>query len=492
MFYRICNLLALNIELVFVFDGPKCPTKRGRSAGRRVDYKDRQLLKDVLRYFGIPFLEAPSEAEAQCCYLQRIGLVDAVWSQDSDCLMFGCTLWIRDHRIPKEDGYDNRNKAHTKKVAKTVRVVRADVLREKLRLRREGFVLIAMLVGGDYNTSGLDRCGPATAIRAAQAGLGVSLCKARNQSDCNQWTSRVLDSFFKREGINISVPLHFPNFETLQYYNEPLIDLNVDNNMELSRSYRRHVQEIEPIGTTSTRLNLWGPGYMEYVGPTLLTKFLTKFLVEQAISSSSENIHAIELVKRRHPKDVGIEHDADNAWTITFSPLRLTILTEEMFYEHPKVFWNTRNKNGEIVMYDPDYRVECDMPEYLLKNVFSSELNEKATLAKKVQRKRSRAGDRAESDREVFVTKKPREQGRPAKSQPSPIKTPQMPQTVLARSLNIPRQQGHATIDLTYLITIDDELHVPRMRDSALGSHFRNFDQEDADLQKALRLSKEA
>lgn len=94
------------------------------------------LLKELLLNFGIPYIDAPGEAEAECCHLQSLGLVDAVWSQDSDCLMFGCSLWLRDLRVPKEEGYDNRDKGHTKKAAKMVRVVRAETLREQHRLGR--------------------------------------------------------------------------------------------------------------------------------------------------------------------------------------------------------------------------------------------------------------------------------------------------------------------------------------------------------------------
>lgn len=181
MFYRICNLLTLGVELVFVFDGPDVLPKRGRKTdGRKVDRKDRELLKEVLQHCGIPAIDAPGEAEAGCCQLQNLGIVDAVWSQDSDCLMFGCTLWLRDHRVPKEEGYDNRNKAHTKKAAKEIRVVRADTLNKDHRLRREGCVLVAMLAGGDYDGTGLARCGADKALEAAQSGLGISVCRSKS------------------------------------------------------------------------------------------------------------------------------------------------------------------------------------------------------------------------------------------------------------------------------------------------------------------------
>jgi Holliday junction resolvase YEN1 len=127
MFYGICNLLRLNVELAFVFDGLNVPLKHGQKTGRyKIDRRDRELLKEVLKHFGIPAIDALGEAEAECCHLQKLGLVDAVWSQDSDCLVFGCTLWTRDHRQPREEGYGNRDKALTKKAAKEVGVVRAE------------------------------------------------------------------------------------------------------------------------------------------------------------------------------------------------------------------------------------------------------------------------------------------------------------------------------------------------------------------------------
>jgi Holliday junction resolvase YEN1 len=135
MFYRICRLRALNIQLIFVFDGPSRPWKRGKSGGGLIDYRERDLLKEMLTCFGIPFDEAPGEAEAECARMQIFGLVDAVWSQNSDCLMFGCTYWIRDDRVSKTGG-TSKAKENTEKSKKTARVVRARDLQEPLSIDR--------------------------------------------------------------------------------------------------------------------------------------------------------------------------------------------------------------------------------------------------------------------------------------------------------------------------------------------------------------------
>jgi Holliday junction resolvase YEN1 len=193
MFYRICRFLTLNIQLIFVFDGPGRPWKPGGRGNGKIDYGKRDLLKDVLRSFGIPYHEAPGEAEAECARMQILGMVDAVWSQDSDCLMFGCTLWIRDDRVVKEKGTKDRSKENTQKDKKTARVVRAKDLKDRLQIDREGLVLFAMLVGGDYDTTGLPGCGPSMALKAIRKGLGQTLCVCRSQRDCDVWRTQLIE-----------------------------------------------------------------------------------------------------------------------------------------------------------------------------------------------------------------------------------------------------------------------------------------------------------
>ncbi|KAF7351116.1 PIN domain-like protein [Mycena sanguinolenta] len=49
-----------------------------------------EIALQALRAAGVLYLVAPYEADAQLVYLERIGLVDAILSEDSDMLVFGC------------------------------------------------------------------------------------------------------------------------------------------------------------------------------------------------------------------------------------------------------------------------------------------------------------------------------------------------------------------------------------------------------------------
>jgi holliday junction resolvase YEN1 len=93
IFHRTIKLLRQNFQLIFVFDGPSKPWKRGsRNAVCEETAHNIQLEKELFGLLNVPFRDAPGEAEAECAAMQKLGLVDAVWSEDADAFMFGATL----------------------------------------------------------------------------------------------------------------------------------------------------------------------------------------------------------------------------------------------------------------------------------------------------------------------------------------------------------------------------------------------------------------
>jgi Holliday junction resolvase YEN1 len=102
--WRILHFMKYNIQLIWVFDGPRRPWNRNKrgGGGRPQDERERtQLLCQLLDHLKVPHHHAPAEAEAECARMQQSGIVDAVWSDDGDTLMFGATSMISAHKVEK-------------------------------------------------------------------------------------------------------------------------------------------------------------------------------------------------------------------------------------------------------------------------------------------------------------------------------------------------------------------------------------------------------
>ncbi|KAF2703378.1 hypothetical protein K504DRAFT_507948 [Pleomassaria siparia CBS 279.74] len=393
MFYRICRLLTLNIQLLFVFDGPGRPWKRGKRGGGQIDYEKLRLLKELLRYMRIPYHEAPGEAEAECARLQRLGVVDAVFSQDSDSLMFGCDFLIRDDRKAKEKGGTDRSKDNTKKNAKLVKVIRGHEIRAAHNFTREGLVLFAMLCGGDYDMKGLPQCGPAIAIRAIKEGLGEGLCLCRTKADCQRWREDLI-SWLPRKYTGF-VPFDYPDIKTLNKYNCPKVstDEQLLNLRGLRNGWVPPIMETELLELTSTRFNIWGKLYMNWVGPILLTRYL----VSRDNDLPRENAHAIKLTKRRVTKADQVEIKPLER-KLTFSPFGLTSLTNKDFEGDRMGHW----MGAMDQPFEPDHRVEFELPDYLLQKVLPLDILDPppAERKKAPPRKRKQPADIGDVDLE--------------------------------------------------------------------------------------------
>merc|ERR1711972_1146625 len=117
----------------------------------RVTKEQNEQTKQLLRFMGIPVVDAPSEAEATCAALCRDGRVYAAATEDADCLTFGTKLLIR-----------NLMAAESQK--KQILEVSLERALEQLNVSMTQFIDFCILSGCDYCDT-LKGVGPHTAIK---------------------------------------------------------------------------------------------------------------------------------------------------------------------------------------------------------------------------------------------------------------------------------------------------------------------------------------
>jgi flap endonuclease-1 len=127
----------------------------GRLTGERI--ADAKRLLDLL---GIPWVQAPSEGEAQAAYMAAKGDVWASNSQDYDSLLFGTPRLVRYITIQGEEWLPSIGRARKLQPE----VIELESLLSTLQLTRGQLIDLGILIGTDFN-SGIRGIGPKTALK---------------------------------------------------------------------------------------------------------------------------------------------------------------------------------------------------------------------------------------------------------------------------------------------------------------------------------------
>jgi flap endonuclease-1 len=103
----------------------------------RVTKQHNDECKRLLRLMGVPVVEAPSEAEAQCAAIVKAGKAYATGTEDMDALTFGSPVMVR-HLTFSE--------------ARKLPIIEINLARvlEGLRLTMDQFIDLCILCGCDY------------------------------------------------------------------------------------------------------------------------------------------------------------------------------------------------------------------------------------------------------------------------------------------------------------------------------------------------------
>ena len=169
--------------------------------------------QQLLKLFGLPYVTAPMEAEAQCAELVNLGLVDGIVTDDSDIFLFGGT------RV-----YKNMFNQ-----AKFVECYLSSDLEKEYSLDRRKLIRIAHLLGSDY-TEGLPNVGPVTALEI--------LSEFETLEDFAKWwetvqmgqklsaedTANPFRRKFKKNAAKLFLPAVFPDLRVDHAYLHPEVD----------------------------------------------------------------------------------------------------------------------------------------------------------------------------------------------------------------------------------------------------------------------------
>jgi len=115
--------------------------------------------KRLLQLLGIPFVQAPSEAEAQTAYMARKGDVWAASSKDYDSLLFGAPRLVRYLTITGKEFLPSKGITRPLKPE----LINLTNFLSHHRITRQQLVDIALLIGTDFN-EGVKGVGPKTAL----------------------------------------------------------------------------------------------------------------------------------------------------------------------------------------------------------------------------------------------------------------------------------------------------------------------------------------
>ncbi|RLI97846.1 MAG: flap endonuclease-1 [Candidatus Aenigmatarchaeota archaeon] len=223
IFYRTSKMLESKIEPIYVFDG-KPPEFKHRTIEERnkirenarkkweeaVEKKDYaavrrysmqaskltpEMIKEAKRLLdamGVPWIQAPSEGEAQAANMVRKEIAWSTASQDWDSLLFNTPRFVKNltitgrRKVPRKEKY----------VDIVPEIIEHQAVLDELGIGQDQLILLGMLVGTDYNPGGIKGIGPKKALAMVKESKTLEEVVSRIEWDFEPSPEEIF-SFFK-------------------------------------------------------------------------------------------------------------------------------------------------------------------------------------------------------------------------------------------------------------------------------------------------------
>jgi flap endonuclease-1 len=190
LFSRTTKLMHYGIKLAFVFDG-KPPELKEKEREKRKTVKqeamrlyeeakkkediesmkkyasrtsilDKEMIKEskeLISALGFPVVQAPSEGEAQVAKIVSDKNAFAGISEDFDSLLYGIPKLVKNLSIT------GRRKLRSTYITIKPKLINLSENLNKLGIDNDQLIVLAMLVGTDYNPGGIRGIGPKNALK---------------------------------------------------------------------------------------------------------------------------------------------------------------------------------------------------------------------------------------------------------------------------------------------------------------------------------------
>lgn len=201
---------------------------------------------DLLRLFGVPYVVAPMEAEAQCAFLNAIELTDGTITDDSD-------IWLFGGQTVYKNFFDQN---------KLVMEFRLENIKKLFHLERNEMIQLSMLVGSDY-TQGIHGIGTVTALEVLSLFSATPIKENETTPIMSimsglrkfrEWwlqkRTTQLTAALRSKLKNIQLTDDFPSARVAEAYLYPTVDEN-------SESFSWGMPEVESVHEYAKRTFGW-------------------------------------------------------------------------------------------------------------------------------------------------------------------------------------------------------------------------------------------
>ncbi|MFW9857108.1 MAG: flap endonuclease-1 [Candidatus Thorarchaeota archaeon] len=288
LFNRMTSLLAHNISPVFIFDGepPQFKAKEIKSrqekkeqaeenrqealargdlesamkyaqATSRVTSDIIEDAKRLLKYLGIPSVQAASEAEAQGVIMIQQNKIYAMATQDYDSFLFGGPRILRNLSVTqrrKQPSQDRWSESPPEQV------LLKDILQELGLNSRDQLIMLGLLIGTDYNPDGIKGIGPKTGLKLVQQynTLPSLLNHLKLKFDLKEvfpYPPSTLFEYFRSPEVDLTTQIMFPKFDKSKVI-EFLVEERDFNQDRVERQLNTMVRKRQRLKLESARQSL--------------------------------------------------------------------------------------------------------------------------------------------------------------------------------------------------------------------------------------------